>query len=285
MRNLSWTIPVHFVRLTASMTWVNDRWSDDHVGTVVVRIEQLYEDFGRYQTFKYEQWQSPATMYTLSYNGVFVVLLDLFRFDPKDMHSPWMGMGWYHLCSPLPVNNLWVGCQYSPSPGFCASSGSIWRSFTSFRTPSIHLSLSLPRGLFPPTFIVVTSFVTFVSSLLITWTYQERCFWWHICGHWLDNCIAPELSVSKSLFPCFTLNPLKQCLLCVGINVRTCSPLPILSLSRVDRHDLLYASLLYSMRALHISAVPSDNFTLCPNPSESEPSSRSLPSHLHFVIS
>ena len=35
--------------------------------------------------------------------------------------------------------------------------------------PSTHLSLGLPRGLFPPTFIVVTLFATCVSSLLITW--------------------------------------------------------------------------------------------------------------------
>ena len=34
---LSWTVHIHFIRLTASMTWVNDRWSDDHVGTVVIR--------------------------------------------------------------------------------------------------------------------------------------------------------------------------------------------------------------------------------------------------------
>ena len=25
---LSWTVPVHFVRLTTMMTWVNDHWSD-----------------------------------------------------------------------------------------------------------------------------------------------------------------------------------------------------------------------------------------------------------------
>ena len=37
MCNFSWTIAVHFVRLTATMTWVNDRWSDDHVGMVVIR--------------------------------------------------------------------------------------------------------------------------------------------------------------------------------------------------------------------------------------------------------
>ena len=30
-------VHAHFVRLTAPMTRVNGRWSDDHVGTVVIR--------------------------------------------------------------------------------------------------------------------------------------------------------------------------------------------------------------------------------------------------------
>ena len=69
---------------------------------------------------------------------------------------------------------------------FCASSGSSLCCFRSLRTLSTHLSLGLPRGLFPPTFIVVTCFATFVSSLLITWPYHERCFW-VTCGDWLDH--------------------------------------------------------------------------------------------------
>ena len=36
---------------------------------------------------------------------------------------------------------------------------------------------AIPRGLFPPSYIVVTCFATFVSSLLITWPYHERRFW------------------------------------------------------------------------------------------------------------
>ena len=31
-------VHIHFVRLTVPMTWVNDRWSDDHVGMVVLVI-------------------------------------------------------------------------------------------------------------------------------------------------------------------------------------------------------------------------------------------------------
>ena len=60
---------------------------------------------------------------------------------------------------------------------FCVSFGSSWCCFESLRTRSIHLSLGLPRGLFPPTFIVVTCFATFVSSLLITWPFHESRFW------------------------------------------------------------------------------------------------------------
>ena len=79
-------------------------------------------------------------------------------------------------------------CRYYPCPG-----RSLWLPFSmllgsvraldracclkSLRTLSIHLSLGLPRGLFPPTFIVVTFFVTCVSSHLITWPYHERRFW------------------------------------------------------------------------------------------------------------
>ena len=81
------------------------------------------------------------------------------------------------------------GCRSYPCPGsiamiaffhpsrFCASSGSSWCCLRSLHTLSIHLSLGLPRGLFPPTFIVVTCFATFVSSEVITWPYHERCFW------------------------------------------------------------------------------------------------------------
>ena len=79
-------------------------------------------------------------------------------------------------------------CRSYPCPGsiamiafrhpslFCVSFGSSWCCLRSLRTRSNHLSLGLPRGLFPPTFIVVTCLATFVSSLLITWPYHERRF-------------------------------------------------------------------------------------------------------------
>ena len=80
-------------------------------------------------------------------------------------------------------------CRSYPCPGsiamiaflnpsrICASFGSSWCCFRSLRTRSIHLSLGLPRGIFPPNLIVVTCFATFVYSLLITWPYNERRFW------------------------------------------------------------------------------------------------------------
>ena len=59
---------------------------------------------------------------------------------------------------------------------FCASFGSRWCSFISLRILSIHLSLGLPRGLFPHTFIVVISFTTLLSSIIVTWPFHERRF-------------------------------------------------------------------------------------------------------------
>ena len=108
-------------------------------------------------------------------------------------------------------------CRSYPCPGsiamiaffhpsrFCARSESSWCCLRSLRTLSIPLSLGLPRGLFPPTFIVITCFVTFVSSLLITW--PRKAFLCDICGDWFYHCVAPELFISDSVFPCFPLNP------------------------------------------------------------------------------
>ena len=69
---------------------------------------------------------------------------------------------------------------------------------------SIHLSLGLPRGLFPPTFIVVTCFPTFVSSHHMA--IPRKAFLGGMCDDWLDHCIAAELFNSDSVFPCFALN-------------------------------------------------------------------------------
>ena len=36
---------------------------------------------------------------------------------------------------------------------------------------------------------------------------QRKAFLSDICGDWLDHCIAPELFISDSVFPCLALNP------------------------------------------------------------------------------
>ena len=83
---------------------------------------------------------------------------------------------------------------------FCASFGSSWWSFISLRTLSIHLSLGLPRGLFPPTFIVVN----FLCNILVVSSHymaiQRKAFLGDICGDWLDHCIAPEHNYMNDLY-------------------------------------------------------------------------------------
>ena len=111
------------------------------------------------------------------------------------------------ICSPLPILSLSRVDRHDCFPPCFSVLCELWSSWCCFkllRTRSIHLSLGLPRGLFPPTFIVVTCFATFMSSLLITWSYHERRFW-ATCCDWLDHCIAPELFISDSVFPCFAL--------------------------------------------------------------------------------
>ena len=85
-----------------------------------------------------------------------------------------------HLCRSYPCPGSIAMTAFLHASRFCASFGSSRCCLKSLRTLSIHLSLGLPRGLFPPTFNVVTSilvFLPFVSSLLITWPYHERRFW------------------------------------------------------------------------------------------------------------
>ena len=84
---------------------------------------------------------------------------------------------------------------------WCASFGSSWCSFIiTLCTLSILLSLGLPRGLSPPTFVI--SFATILSSLLIAWPSHGGHFWVTLCGDWLDHCIAHELFVTSFRFLC-----------------------------------------------------------------------------------
>ena len=81
------------------------------------------------------------------------------------------------LCRPYSCPGPIVMTAFLHASRFCASFGSSWCRLKSLRTLSIHISMGLPRGLFPPTFIVVTCFATVVPSLLITRPYHERRFW------------------------------------------------------------------------------------------------------------
>ena len=109
-----------------------------------------------------------------------------------------------------------ISCTSSAHVGLPASvimtrhRGLIWFCLISLRTMSIHLSRGLPRGLFPPTLIVVTSFATFLSPHLITWpchemrSYHEKRVW--------VTCVATIASLLNfsflivSFFLCLALN-------------------------------------------------------------------------------
>ena len=101
-----------------------------------------------------------------------------------------------YVCSYLPILSVSLVDRHDClSPCLCSvrASGRAGVSFISLRSRSIHL--------FPPTFIVVTSFATVVSSLLITWRYHERRFW-VTCGDWLNRelliAVFHQVTLSKS---------------------------------------------------------------------------------------
>ena len=83
-----------------------------------------------------------------------------------------------YLCVPLPILSLsWVDRHDCLSPSF-AVLGELWVEVVLFQIAphSVHPPQSGPSTR-SPTFIVVTCFATFVSSLLITWPNHERRFW------------------------------------------------------------------------------------------------------------
>ena len=83
-----------------------------------------------------------------------------------------------YLCVPLPILSLsGVDRHDCLSPSFSVL-GELWVELVLFQiTPhSVHPPQSGPSTR-SPTFIVVTCFATFVSSLLITWPTHERRFW------------------------------------------------------------------------------------------------------------
>ena len=83
-----------------------------------------------------------------------------------------------HVCVPLPILSLsGVDRHDCLSPSF-AVLGELWVELVLFQIAphSVHPPQSGPSTR-SPTFIVVTCFATFVSSLLITWPNHERRFW------------------------------------------------------------------------------------------------------------
>ena len=82
-----------------------------------------------------------------------------------------------HLCRSYPCPDSIAMTAFLHASRFCASFGSSWCCLRSLCTRSIHLNMGLPRGLFPPTVIVVTCIAPFVLSPLITWPYHESRFW------------------------------------------------------------------------------------------------------------
>ena len=85
-----------------------------------------------------------------------------------------------HVCVPLPILSLsGVDRHDCLSPSFSVL-GELWVELVLFQIAplSVHRPQSGPSTRYlPSTFIVVTCFATFVSSLLITWPYHERRFW------------------------------------------------------------------------------------------------------------
>ena len=143
---------------------------------------------------------------------------------------------------------------------FFPSSGSSWWCLKSLRTLSIHLSLGLPRGLFPPTFIVVTCFATFVSSLLITWPYHERRFWVKyvvICLTIASLLNFSFLIRSFLVLPWINLSIFISvvCILCCSALCSAQHPLPYI---RVGLMTVLY-SLFFSLTGTFLSQITPDN--------------------------
>ena len=143
---------------------------------------------------------------------------------------------------------------------FWASFGSSWCCFRSLRTRSIHHSLSLPRGLFPPTFIVVTCFATFVSSLLITWPYHKRRFWatYVVIGLTITSLLKFSFLIRSFLvFLWIYLSIFISvvCILCCSAPCRAQHSLPYI---KVGLMTVLY-SLFFSLTGTFLSQITPDN--------------------------
>ena len=127
------------------------------------------------------------------------------------------------------------------------SFGSIWCSFIPLRTLSIHLSLGLPRGLFPRCY--------FLSIFLIL------RFWvtYVVIGLTIAS-LGPELFISDSVFQCFALNQAFWSRLCASKNVAVLlcvapNSLPYIKVGLMTVLYRLFFSLIVGFYCLVLSCI------------------------------
>ena len=115
----------------------------------------------------------------------------------------------YH-CSPLPILSLsGVDRHDCLSPCFSI----LFKDQSGVVSYRSTLSLGLPRGLFPPTFIVAMLISHLQHSCRANvgsshhMVIPRKVFLCDTCGDWLDHCIVPVLFISDSAFPWFAPSP------------------------------------------------------------------------------
>ena len=115
-----------------------------------------------------------------------------------------------HLCTPLPILSL-SGVDRHACLSPCLSVlCELWVELvlSQFATFSVHTPPSGPSSRSLPSHrhcCYMLCNVRIVSSQHMA--IPRKAFLGDICGDWLDHCIAPELFISDSVFPCFALNP------------------------------------------------------------------------------
>ena len=114
-----------------------------------------------------------------------------------------------HLCSPLPILSLYGvdrhDCLFPCFSVLCE----LWIELVlaQIALPSIHPPLYGPSWGYLPSHrhccYLLCNVRVFSSHYMAM---PRKAFLGDICGDWLDHCIAPEVFISDSVFPCFALN-------------------------------------------------------------------------------
>ena len=125
----------------------------------------------------------------------------------------WQCIWWLYiayLCIPLPILSLsGVDRHDCLSPSFSVLC-QLWVELVLFQIAphSVHPPQSGPSSRSLPTHLhcryMLCDICVFSSHHMAI---PRKAFLGDICGDWLDHCIAPELFISDSVFPCFALNP------------------------------------------------------------------------------